>query len=127
VSAALPPSDELTAGWWDATRSRHLVVQECAACGRLQHPPRPLCVGCLGHALAWREMSGQATVDAWTTVVRAAGPDLIPPYVVARVRLNEGPLLLTRLVGPDMRCGQPVTVAWLPLADGRHLPVFEPG
>jgi uncharacterized OB-fold protein len=126
VSGTLPPRDELTAGWWDATRARRLVVQRCVACGRLQHPPRPLCVGCLGEALEWTEMSGAATVDAWTTVARAPGPDFSPPYVEARVRLREGPLLLTRLVGPHLHCGQAVTVAWSPLADGRHLPVFQP-
>jgi uncharacterized OB-fold protein len=126
VSGPVPPTDELTAGWWDATRARRLVVQHCSACGRLQHPPRPLCVGCLGGATDWFEVSGRATVDAWTTVARAPGPGFAPPYVVARVRLDEGPLLLTRLVGADLHCGQPVSVSWSPLPDGRHLPVFAP-
>ena len=48
------------------------------------------------------------------------------PYALARVRLDEGPILLTHLEGiADPRCDQPVHVAWRARPDGRHLPVFR--
>ncbi len=125
MSGPPPPVDADTAGWWDATRERRLVVQECLACGALQHPPRPLCLTCGGVELGWREVGGGAQVDAWTVVHRSAGPGFDPPYVLARVRLDEGPLLLSRLDGPPgHRCGERVRLTWSALPDGRHLPVF---
>ena len=121
-----PPIDAVTAGWWDATRGQRLVVQRCVACGHLQHYPRALCTACGGTALDWQEVEGTGVVDAFTVVHRGL-PGYDAPYVVARVRLAEGPILLTNLVGADVeswRCDEPVTVVWEPLPDGRHLPLF---
>jgi uncharacterized OB-fold protein len=126
----LPPVDAVTYPWWQATRERRLLIQHCAACGRYQHPPRTVCIGCGKPGPGWVQAGGDGTVDAWTTVHRAPAPGIQAPYVVARVRLAEGPLLLTNLVGEPAggwRCGAPVAVGWRPLEDGRCLPVFRPG
>ena len=123
------PVDEVTAPWWDATRERRLTIQRCRECGHLQHYPRALCTGCGGTDLDFTDVSGLGTVDSHTLVHRAPRPGLETPYVVARVRLAEGPLLLTNLVDADpdsWRCDAPVKVAWRALPDGRHLPVFTP-
>ena len=51
------------------------------------------------------------------------------PYAVALVQLEEGVRLLTNVITPDpyaVLVGDAVTVAWEPLTDGRHLPVFVP-
>lgn len=78
--------------------------------------------------LSWQAMSGAGTIDSWTTVHRSPGPGFDPPYVVARVRLEEGPLLLSNLIGPpDHYCGEAVSLRWQPLPDGRALPVFTTG
>ncbi|MEU5882495.1 OB-fold domain-containing protein [Spirillospora sp. NPDC047279] len=123
------PADEVTAPWWDATRERRLTVQRCLECGHRQHYPRALCTGCGGTALDLAEVTGHGTVDAFTVVHRAPPGGPPAPYVVARVRLAEGPVLLTNLVGADPGswcCDRPVRVDWRPLPDGRHLPVFAP-
>ncbi|MBO2447843.1 Zn-ribbon domain-containing OB-fold protein [Actinomadura barringtoniae] len=117
----------MTEPWWDATRERRLTVQQCSACGERQHYPRAICTGCGGTDLEFAEASGRGTVDSFTVVHRAAHPGWETPYVVARVRLAEGPILLTDLVGADpdhWSCDMPVRVTWRPLADGRHLPLF---
>lgn len=120
------PQDHVTEPWWDATRERRLLLQHCAACDRVQHPPRPVCTAC-GAEPGWSDAAGTGGVDAWTVVRRSPGPGLDPPYVVARVRLTEGPVLLTNLPGTGpYRCGQPVALDWRALPDGRHLPVFVP-
>ena len=49
--------------------------------------------------------------------------------MVARVRLVEGPILVTNIVGcppESVFCDMPVAVDWRPLPDGRALPVFRP-
>ena len=126
----VPPADEITAGWWDATREHRLVVQGCEACGTVQHPPRAVCTGCgEGGRLVWRDDAGTGVVDSFTVVHRAPRKDLAVPYVIARVRLDSGVLLLTRLEGADdqaWRIDDRVRVAWVDLADGRALPVFTP-
>ena len=73
-------------------------------------------------------MSGNGVVDSFTVVHRGL-PGYAAPYVVARVRLDEGPLLLTNLVGNEVDgwvCDAPVRVVWHALSDGRHLPLFAP-
>lgn len=128
--AEVPPPDDVTQGWWEATRQRRLVLQRCATCERVQHPPRALCLGCGSFTeLDWVEASGFGTVDTCTVVERAPFPEFTPPYVVARVRLREGPIMLTNVVDVDpytVGIGDPVRVAWRPLPDGRNLPVFVP-
>lgn len=121
------PVDEVSAPWWEATRERRLTVQRCLECGHRQHYPRALCTGCGGLELEFAEVSGSGRVDSFTVVHRAPDPAMDTPYVIARVRLAEGPILLTRLVGAKpgaWTCDDPVRLDWWPLPDGRHLPVF---
>ncbi len=126
----VPQPDEVTAPWWEATKEHRLLVQSCGACGATQHPPRALCTGCgATEHLAWRSAAGTGVVDSFTVVHRAPRPDLSVPYVIARVRLDEDVVLLTRLEGrdpQDWRVDDRVRVDWVDLADGRALPVFVP-
>jgi uncharacterized protein len=117
------------AEWWDATRERRFLLQRCERCGHVQHYPRSLCTQCGSDELGWQDASGEGTVYSYTVVHRP--PVAVPPapYVVALVRLAEGPLALTNIVecDPDeVRCDLPVSLAWEPLEDGRNLAVFAP-
>lgn len=126
IPAEVPPADELSASWWEATREHRLTVQSCG-CGHVQHPPRGLCTACGStERLEQVDAAGAGTVDSFTVVHRAPRPGAEAPYVVARVRLAEGPLLLTRLPLQDWTIGDPVAVDWIDLPDGRALPVFTP-
>ena len=127
----VPAADEATAGWWDATRTHRLGVQRCAGCSAVQHPPRQVCIHCgRTDALSLTEAAGTGVVDSYTVVHRAPAADLEVPYVVGRVRLDEGVLLLSRLEGREdldaWRIGDRVDVDWVDLTDGRALPVFRP-
>lgn len=129
----LPPVDDVTRPWWDATRERTLLIQKCLACGHLQHYPRALCTHCGATELGWAASVGRGTVDAFTVVHRGL-PGFPAPYVVARIRLDEGVLLLFNVFAADgtasdgegVACDAPVELRWSPLPDGRHLPVFTP-
>lgn len=120
--------DALTAPWWEATRERRLLLQQCGNCAHVQHYPRRVCTSCGAvESYDWIEASGRGSVDTYTVVHRAPAPDIEVPYTVARVRLAEGPLLLTHLTGvPDdgSVIGAEVELRWRPLPDGRHLPTF---
>jgi uncharacterized OB-fold protein len=125
-------ANETTALWWDATTERRLLVQRCEACGHHQHPPRALCTACGStEHLGWTESTGEATVDACTVVERAPAEGQAPPYVVARVRLPEGVVLLTNIetTHPSsdpyaVAIGDAVRLGWRDLSDGRRLPIF---
>ena len=129
MSETVPEPDEVTGPWWEATRGRVLLVQQCDSCGHAQHPPRALCTGCGSAAhLGWTKASGAAVIDACTVVERPM-PGFTPPYVVARVLLAEGVLLLSNVVTTDpylLGPGDRLLLDWRPLPDGRALPVFVP-
>ncbi len=76
---------------------------------------------------------GAGAIDTFTVVHRAPRPGLALPYVLARVRLDDGPVLLTNLVDVDLdtaadpvAIGARVVLRWRDLPDGRALPVFAP-
>lgn len=107
--------------WRQAAARGHLLLQFCTACATPQHYPRALCTSCGATDFTWIEASGRGVVDSYTVVHRAPSPEFEAPYVVARVRLEEGPILLTRLVGAERwSCDERVRLTW-----SGDLPVFE--
>lgn len=125
----LPEVNADTEAWWSATRERRLVIQRCRANGHLQHYPRSVCVTCGSTDLDFVDALGTGTVYSHTAVHRAPAAGVSVPYVVALVRLAEGPVVLSNIVEcppDDVRCDMPVEVSWRALSDGRHLPVFRP-
>ncbi len=126
-----PPVSETSAPFWDATRDRQLLIQWCTACDQPVWFPREVCPGCLGDALEWRPASGRGEVYVCTVEHKPTMPTPFgdEPYVVALVELDEGPRLMTNIVGcpPEaVTVGMPVQVTWEALSDGRNLPLFEP-
>ncbi|MHB1712484.1 MAG: Zn-ribbon domain-containing OB-fold protein [Acidimicrobiales bacterium] len=94
-----------SAPFWDAARSGRLLLQHCVSCGHMQHYPRTLCTACWSEVLEWTVSAGVGSV--WTcTVVHHPGHPAWrseTPYTLAIVELDEGPRLLTNVVGvsPD--------------------------
>ena len=89
-----PVPDELSKPFWDAANEGRLVVQNCKACNRLQHPPEPVCYNCSSaQNLEWREVSGRGTIYGYGVVhdcpVRLLQED--QPFNVAVIMLEEDP------------------------------------
>jgi uncharacterized protein len=95
----LPAMDEENSGFSEAARRGELVVQACSSCGKLRHPPRPMCPRCRSTKREWKPMSGNGVI--WSYIV--AHPPLLSayaelaPYNVIVVELEEEPTL--RFVG----------------------------
>ncbi|HMN78887.1 MAG TPA: Zn-ribbon domain-containing OB-fold protein [Burkholderiaceae bacterium] len=124
----LPEADNGAAAFWEGARRGELLVQRCDDCGNHQHYARPFCVACRGRRLTMVPVGGRGVLHSFTVVHRAPFDDLPAPYVVALVRLQEGPTILSHLVGCDpaaARCDMPVRVDFQPLRDGVMLPVFR--
>ncbi len=100
----LPEATELTAPFWQALRERRLVVQRCNECHQYRFPPEPGCFGCGSLTATWTPVSGRATLYSWTVT----HPPLLPyfrarsPWPVVAVELEEGPRMISNLVGIPM-------------------------
>lgn len=106
-------STALTSVYWQQAAAGELLLQCCADCGNLQHYPRSLCVLCWSHDLNWQQATGTGTVWTFTVVASPGHPAWRPevPYVLALVELDEGPRLITNVVGcppESVHCGQRV-------------------
>ena len=128
----LPVPDELTSFFWDAARRGALAVQACLDCGRLQHPPQPVCHWCQSFSLGTRDVSGRGTVYSYTMAVQAFHPYFADklPYCIAVVELAEQPglKLVTNIIDvPEqgVKVGDTVEVQFRPLGDSFVLPVFR--
>jgi uncharacterized OB-fold protein len=128
-----PPISPAAEAFWESTRSCTLVIQWCRSCERAIHFPREACPSCLGTDLEFRPAAGTGTVYAMSEMPAPGNPGMKDraPYVVALIDLPEGVRMLSSVVRSDgapraaeVAVGDAVTVAWEPLADGRHLPVF---
>jgi uncharacterized OB-fold protein len=121
-----PFGDPMHAPFWEAARRRELVVQRCRRCASHQFYARPFCLACDGDDLQWVGASGLGTVYSMTTVHRQVSPELPVPYVNALVELDEGPRLLTTIVGGSCAIGDRVRIAWKERPGAPPLPVFTP-
>ena len=115
--------------FWDGVREHRLLIQRCARCGALRHPPRPMCPEC--HSLEWDavEASGRGTVYSFVIPHHPPLPWFPEPYVVALVDLEEGTRLVTNIVGAapgDVTIGMPVEVRFEHFDGDLVLPLFAP-
>ncbi|MGF1609716.1 MAG: Zn-ribbon domain-containing OB-fold protein [Kiloniellales bacterium] len=120
-----PYGDPLSQPFWAAAERRELVVQRCRACGQHQFYPRPFCLACEGDSVEWVAAAGTGRVYSMTTLHVAANPDYEPPYTVAVVELDEGPRLVTQLLGNGTAIGDRVRVVWRERNCAPPLPFFE--
>jgi len=126
----LPVPDAETEPFWAGCRAGELRVQRCTACGQHQFYPRMLCTACAGTALEWTAVSGHGTVLSCTVVHRPLSAAYAGevPYVVALVRLREGPVLMSNIIGgaaQTLRVGAPVRVVFERWTADITIPKFE--
>jgi uncharacterized protein len=115
--------------FWKACEAGEFKVQRCEKCATWQFYPRFLCSTCGSDKVVLQKASGRGTVWSYSRVERATGEFANKvPYVVALVRLEEGPVLMTNVVdcGPQsVTLDMPVEVRFEKRL-GRMVPVFAP-
>ena len=72
----------------------------CRACGAVQFPPRQVCRGCARTDLEPYRLSPRGKVYSFTEMAQAAA-GFAPPYLMALVELDEGPLVAAQLTDID--------------------------
>lgn len=119
---ALNPGDE---PYFAAAARGTLALKTCKACGRAHHYPRALCPFCWSTDLEWIDAKGTGTIYTFS-VTRRGGP---APYCIAYVTLDEGPTMMTNIIGTDLdtvHVGQRVQVAFQRCENGTVIPMFTP-
>ena len=105
------------------------MLQQCQSCQRTLFYPRTHCDGCQGETLVWKRASGAGTVASFTVVRRAVSSDFEAPYVIALIDLDEGPRMMSHIIGIDPEAivvGMSVTVDFAAWTEDITLPVFRP-
>ena len=101
VEELTPERNALNGPYWDALSRGVLSYQKCSACGHAWLPARFECPNCLGDQWQWTAALGGARLISWVvyhTAFHAAFKERLP-YNVAVVELDEGPRLISNVVG----------------------------
>ena len=124
--------DELTRPFWEAANEHRLVIQHCADCDRLQHPPARSCAACGAEGLGWKEMSGRGRIYNYAVV--HDGPVRLlqehQPFNVAVITLDDDPdiQMFSHLPGTppeEVPVHAPVVVTFEATANGQKVPEWR--
>jgi uncharacterized OB-fold protein len=89
-----------TAEFFEGTKRGELLIQRCAACSTPFFYPRTSCPNCGSGDVAWIKASGRARLHTYVINHRPApGFEDDAPYAIAVVELEEGPRMMTNIVG----------------------------
>lgn len=123
-----PRITPLNKPFWDYALKGIYALQRCDACGDAHVPESPVCPRCLSDRQSWKPASGKGTLESWADFHRAYWDGFKDelPYRTCLVRLDEGPLVVSNLVGDQagIRIGARVHVVFEAVAEGVALPKF---
>jgi uncharacterized protein len=134
--AALPPTvvprpviTQDNAFWFDAAREGRLVIQRCASCGVLRHPPAPTCAHCRSFDWDSVQASGRGTLHSYAIAHHPKDSAFEYPLVVGLADLEEGVRIVADMVDVDpdaVAIDMPVEVLFAEHAHGTLLPQLRP-
>ena len=125
----LPEITPETRHFWEGTRVGELLLQRCRPCANIYFPPRPFCPKCGSRSIDLLKASGRATLHSY--VINHLVGVGESPYSVAVVELDEGPRMMTNIVGsaqtPEaLRIDMALEVLFTPVGEDIVLPLFKP-
>jgi len=95
-------SMQIAQNWRLKSQRYTLTGEKCPACGHHIFPPRDVCPECTAEAKTLFQFSGKGEVYSFTTIQDApAGFEEQAPYVLAIIKLDEGPMLTAQLTDLD--------------------------
>jgi uncharacterized OB-fold protein len=117
--------------YWEAAKEHRLSLPKCDACEKFWFPPTRTCPHCLSPKFTWTDVSGRGKVFSFVTFHRVYNKAFAEevPYAVTLIELEEGPRLISNVVGipaDQVRCDMPVKVVFDDVADGVSIPKFTP-
>ncbi len=128
----IPKPTPETAEFWAGARRQELRIQRCRACGRAYFFPRPFCPHCSSRDVEWFTASGRGRLYSYVINHRPPpGFQDAAPYVIAIVELEEGPRMMSNVVGVEpvperLPADLPLEVTWEQLSDEITVPLWRP-
>ena len=99
--APAPDITDLNRPYWEALKAGNHTFQRCKNCGHAWLPARSECPECLGEGWSWEQAGGRAKLISWVVyrfTYHASFAQRLP-YNVAVVQLEEGPRMISNIVG----------------------------
>ena len=128
---AVPRPTPDTAPFWEGAARGELRLQRCRGCDDTFFYPRASCPRCGSSEVEWFAASGRARLHTYLISHRPAPgfADQVP-YAIAVVELEEGPRMMTNIVGvantpEQLVLDMPLEVAFEARGD-QQVPVFRP-
>jgi len=115
--------------FWEGVREEKLLIQRCADCKELRHPPTPACPSCRSFEWDTVESTGRGTIYSFVLHRHPVIPPFEAPHPVALIELDEGTRLVSDLVGVDpekVEIGMRVQVEFNAVDSKLVLPQFRP-
>jgi uncharacterized OB-fold protein len=114
--------------FWEGLNRRELLFQCCKGCGRLRHPPGPMCPHC--RSLDWSAVAstGRGEIHSFVVIHQPKIPGLDYPLPVVLVELEEGVRIVANLIGAhsaQIAIGQSVAAEFREVEPGYILPAFR--
>ena len=116
--------------YWQAAREHRLALPKCDECQKFWFPPSRTCPHCLSTKFSFQNVSGKGKVFSFVTFHRVYRPAFTNdvPYVVALIELDEGPRLLSNIMGvthEQVRCEMRVEVVFDDYDEEISIPKFK--
>jgi uncharacterized protein len=130
ASRPVPRPTPETQHFWDGTRAGELRLQRCNDCQHVYFPPRPFCPSCSSRSVSVFKASGRGKLLSYVINYRPH-PAWDGPYSIAIVELDEGPRMMSNVVGCEQTptalvLDMPLTVTFERASDEIALPLFKP-
>jgi len=130
IQKPLPIADSDSHAMWEGLKKGELLLQHCEDCGHVQYYQQGLCRICQSKKLIHRAASGRGIIHSYSVVHRSPGPAFRDdvPYAVLLVELEEGPRMISSLLGKDfthLEIDSPVAMKTMKISEQVFLPCFE--
>ena len=126
----LPPITLTTKPFWEAAKRHELMAYKCLNCGTYYWPAID-CLACTNPKMEWTKVSGKGEIYTFIIMHQVFNPawkDDVP-YNVAWVKLDEGPILISNVIGcknEDLHIGMRVEAVFDDVTEEVTLPKFKP-
>jgi len=116
--------------YWQAAREHRLALPKCEDCQKFWFPPSRTCPHCLSANFSFQNVSGKGKIFSFVTFHRVYRPAFTNyvPYVVALIELDEGPRLLSNIMGvthDQVKCEMRVEVVFDDYDEDISIPKFK--
>ena len=129
-SRPLPKPTPETAHFWEGTKQGELRLQRCDECASVYFPPRPFCPHCSSRQVSIFAATGRGRLASYV-INQRPHPAFDGPYAIALVELDEGPRMMSNIVGcaqtPEaLELDMALTVVFKKISEDISLPLFTP-